>query len=148
LQVRFGVPPGLHVGLFSINGQGRLSLLQQYPPQKDPTELIYPGPGEAMRLEPPLGTEMLLVCGRSEGLMGLAELQSIWDQTAPWKPLNPPSRLLHLKNDVVADEGEKPRDFGPAHARPELEVAGRLEILRERLAPLCSMFEGLAFAHQ
>jgi serine/threonine protein kinase len=148
LQVRFEVPPGLHVGLFSVNGDGRLSLLRQYPPQVAPTEFVYPGSGAAVTLEPPVGTEMLLVCGRTEGPMGLEELQKMWDQTAPWKPLNPPSRILHLKNDVVAVEGEKSRDLGPEHARPELEVAGRLEILRERLAPLCSLIEGLAFAHQ
>jgi hypothetical protein len=30
LQVRFRVPAGLHVGLFSVHGLGQLVLLQQY----------------------------------------------------------------------------------------------------------------------
>ena len=55
--MRFRVPAGVHVALCSINGNGRLSLLQQVPPQNAATELIYPGPDQTRGLEPPAGTE-------------------------------------------------------------------------------------------
>jgi hypothetical protein len=38
LQVRFPVPAGLHIGMFSVNGCGELALLEQYPPSDEPTE--------------------------------------------------------------------------------------------------------------
>ena len=76
LQVRFRVPAKLHVGLWSINGQGHLSLRQQYPPQDTGTELVYPGADQTKDLTEPVGTEILLVCGRAESAVTEAELQA------------------------------------------------------------------------
>jgi hypothetical protein len=67
LQVRLRVPPALHVGVFSVNGRGRLSLLRQYPPQDTAVEQVYPGPDQTRLLGSRTGTEALLVCGRAAG---------------------------------------------------------------------------------
>jgi eukaryotic-like serine/threonine-protein kinase len=149
LQMRFRVPPGLHIGLSSINGRGELTLLQRYPPQKTETELVYPGPDQTTDLKPPVGTEILLVCGRTGVAVSEAELQAMWDGAAPWPTLEPPEQLLRLQRDHVREEGERSRDFGATHDRPGSEaVTRRLDGLRERLRPNYAFFEGLAFAHQ
>jgi eukaryotic-like serine/threonine-protein kinase len=149
LQVRFRVPPGLHVGLSAINGHGRLTLLQRYPPQKTETELVYPGPDQTSDLMPPEGTETLLVCGRARVAVSEAELQAMWDGAAPWPALEPPDRLLRLQRDHVREEGERSRDYGATHDRPGSDaVTRRLDGLRERLRPKYAFFEGLAFAHE
>jgi hypothetical protein len=149
LQVRFRVPAGLHVSLFSVNGRGRLSLLQQYPPQGTATTLVYPGANQTRSLEAPAGTEVLLVCGRREGAMSEAELQAVWDGTAPWPLLGPPRRLLRLGPDHVKEEGEQSRDFGATRNRLEPDpVVRQLDRFRDRLRPMCVFFEGLAFAHE
>jgi tRNA A-37 threonylcarbamoyl transferase component Bud32 len=149
LQVRFHAPAGLHLGLFSINGQGHLSLLQQYPPQATSTELVYPGPDRTRSLEPPIGTEALLVCGRPRTAPSEAELQAAWDGAAPWPPLDPPGRLLRLRPDHLREEGERPRDFGPTHSRPGADtVARRLDDFRKWLRDHFPCCEALAFRHQ
>ena len=148
LQVRFRVPAGVHVALCSINGNGRLSLLQQYPPQNAATELIYPGPDQTRGLEPPAGTELLLVCGRIEGPLKEDELKAAWESGASWPALKPPQRLLRLQPAQVREEGERPRDFGATHNREESDaVARRLDAFRDRLQQTCTYFEGLAFVH-
>ena len=148
LQVRFRVPAGVHVALCSINGNGRLSLLQQYPPQNAATELIYPGPDQTRGLEPPAGTELLLVCGRIEGPLKEHELKAAWESGASWPALKPPQRLLRLQPAQVREEGERPRDFGATHNREESDaVARRLDAFRDRLLQTCTYFEGLAFVH-
>ncbi len=149
LQVRFRVPAGLHVGLFSVNGAGRLSLLQQYPPQGTATMLVWPARNYSNTLEAPAGTEVLLVCGRREGAIGAADLQAVWDGSASWPRLNPPGRLLRLQPGRLSEEGELARDFGATHFQPESDtVARKLESLREGLKPICPFFEGLAFVHE
>jgi hypothetical protein len=149
LQVRFCVPPGLHIGLCSINGQGRLTLLQRYPPQETETELVYPGPDQTIDLKPPEGTEILLVCGQTGVAISESELQAMWDGPAPWPAMEPPGRLLRLERDRVREDGEHSRDFGATHDRPGSDtVTRRLDGLRERLKQKFSFFEGLAFAHE
>ena len=149
LQVRFRAPAGLHLGLFSINGQGRLSLLQHYPPQETATELVYPGPDRTRSLEPPTGTETLLVCGRPKRAPSEAELQAAWDAAAPWPALEPAGRLLRLQADHVREEGERSRDFGTEHSRPGADtVARRLDDFRKWLRERYACCEALAFRHQ
>jgi len=149
LQVRFQAPRRLHLALFSINGQGRLSLLQQYPPQETATELVYPGPDQTRSLRPPEGTETLLLCGRSKSPLSEAELQAAWGESGAWPVLDTPRRLLRLKRDDVQEEGERSRDYGATNTRPRSDtVAGRLDVFRERLKHRFPFFEGLAFAHQ
>ena len=149
LQVRIRVPPGLEIGLCSINGTGRLTLLERYPPQKTETELVYPGPGQTSDLTPPAGTEVLLVCGRTGVAVSESEMQAMWDGAAPWPTLEPASQLLRLQRDQVREEGERSRDFGATHDRPGSDaVSRRLDGFRERLGPKYAFFEGLAFAHQ
>jgi eukaryotic-like serine/threonine-protein kinase len=149
LQARFQVPAGLHVGLFAVDGQGRLSLLQQYVPQAAATELVWPMPGNTETLDRTTGTDMLLVCGRAEKPISELELAAIWGGAVPWKAFDSPQRLLRLKPDGVAEEGERTRGFtGTRHARPESDdVIQRLDGFRERLKSMCSLFEGLAFTH-
>jgi predicted Ser/Thr protein kinase len=149
LQIRFHVPARLHVGLCSINGQGKLSLLQRYPPQEAAAELIYPAPSQVRELLPPAGTEFLLVCGRAEAALSEPELQAAWDSAAPWPEIAPPARLLRLQPDQLREEGERPRDLGATRPLPgSMSVPQRLEGFRERLRPMCSFFEGLAFCHE
>jgi hypothetical protein len=149
LQVRFRVPAGLHVGLFKVNGEGRLVLLEQYPPRDTPAELVYPAPDQTRELGPPPGTEVLLVCGRAAGPVSEAEVRDAWGSTGHW-PALAPRRLLRLQAGRLREEGEAPRDFvGPARDRPESDaVVRRLDGLRERLAPKYLLFEGLAFHHE
>jgi hypothetical protein len=148
LQVRFCVPAGIHVGLFSVNGGGRIMLLEQYPPREEPVELVYPASEKTKRLGPPPGTELLLVCGRSNGPVSEPEVRDAWGKATMWPPLDP-RRLLRLQASHVKDEGEKPRDFvGEAVERPEFDpIIRRLDGLRERLTPSYPFFEGLAFRH-
>jgi tRNA A-37 threonylcarbamoyl transferase component Bud32 len=149
LQVRFRVPAGLHVGLFSVNGAGRLSLLEHYPSQTTATALVWPARDHANTLQAPAGTEVLLVCGRREGAIGAADLQAVWDGSTPWPRLDPPGRLLRLQPGGVSEEGERARDFGATHFQPESDtVARKLESLREGLKPICAFFEAVAFAHE
>jgi hypothetical protein len=149
IQVRFRVPPGLHIGLCSINGQGQLTLLERYPPQGAETELVYPGPDRTKQLDPPAGTEIVLVCGRNGVSVDERELQTMWRNNSPWPALEPTGRLLRLQLDHVREEGERSRDFGATHHHPGSDaVALRLEGLRERLKQDYSFFEGLAFAHE
>jgi hypothetical protein len=148
LQVRFRVPAGLHVGLFSVNGGGRLVLLQQYPPRETPAEWVYPAAEQTIDLKPPAGTELLLVCGHPDGPVSEAEVRDAWGDGGPW-PALAPRRLLRLQASTVKDEGEMPRDFGARQDRPESDaVVRRLDGLRERLAPKYCFFEGLAFHHE
>ena len=149
LQVRIRVPAGHHVGLFSINGQGRVVLLQQYPPQSDAAELIWPAANQTRELRPPTGTEVLLACGRRDGPVSEAEVQAAWDGPEPWPQLAPAARLIRISPDKVQDKGEQPRNFGAVHDRPDPETATRrLDRLRSRLTPTCDFLEGLAFVHQ
>jgi len=149
LQVRFQAPPGMHLALFSINGQGRLSLLRQDPPRETATELVYPGPDQTRRMEPPEGTETLFLCGRSESPSSEAELHAAWGEGGAWPVLDTPRRLLRMQRDEVREEGERPRDLGATNTRPRSDtVAGRLDIFREHLKQRFPFFEGLAFAHQ
>jgi eukaryotic-like serine/threonine-protein kinase len=149
LQVRFHAPRGLHLALFSINGQGRLSLLQQYPPQETAAVLVYPGPDQTRSLQTPEGTETLLLCGRSESPLSEAELQAAWGESGVWPVLDSPRRLLRVQRNEVREEGERSRDFGATNTRPRSDtVAGRLDEFRERLMQRFPFFEGLAFAHQ
>ena len=149
LQVRFRVPAKLHVALSSINGQGHLSLLQQYPPQDTATELVYPAPSQTRALAPPAGTEILLVCGRAESAMTETELQAALGRLRTVARAAPPDRLLRLQPGQVREEGEHPRDFGATRTRAESDaVTQRLNGLRERLRPMCVFFEGLAFDHE
>jgi hypothetical protein len=138
----------LHVGLFSVNGRGELALLEQYPPCDEPAEWVYPAPEQTRKLGPPPGTELLLLCGRSDGPVSEPEVRDAWGNAGTWPALDP-RRLLRLQASHVKDEGEKPRDFfGPALERRESDpVVRRLDGLRERLAPKYSFFEGLAFHH-
>jgi tRNA A-37 threonylcarbamoyl transferase component Bud32 len=150
LQMHLHVPAGVHLSLCLINGQGRLSLLQQYPPQAVATELVFPpGPGmdPYIPLIPPEGTELLLVCGRANAPIDEAELQAAWGDTSPWPALDPSSRLLRLQPAQVREEGERPRDFGAAQDRAD-SVSIRLNGLRERLKPKYPFFEGLVFRHE
>jgi tRNA A-37 threonylcarbamoyl transferase component Bud32 len=149
LQVRFRAPAGLHLALCSVNGQGRLSMLQQYPPLDSPTELVWPGPDQRRRLEAPAGTEILLVCGRPGAALAEKELQTAWGGAAAWPALDPPERLLRLQPGRVKEEGDRPRDWGATQHEPGSDaVAQRLEGLRQGLRPICPFFEGVAFAHQ
>jgi hypothetical protein len=148
-HVRCRVPPGLHVGLFSVNGQGRLSLLKPYPPQAAETWLEYPASNQTRELEAPTGTEVLLVCGRAAGPVSEAEMRAAWDDGEAWPELSPPQRLLRLSPSGVQEEWDRPRDWGKIRERPELNVVPRrLNQLRVRLGPTCPLLEGLAFAHQ
>jgi tRNA A-37 threonylcarbamoyl transferase component Bud32 len=149
LRVQLRVPAGLHVSLFSINGAGRLSLLQQYPPQETATTLAYPSATAVRKLEGPAGTEALVVCGRQEKAPSEAELRNAWDGPASWPRLSPPGRLLRLLPDQVREEGERERDFGAIVEEPGTNaVVSRLSSLRDRLGPTCPFFEGLAFVHE
>lgn len=150
LQMRLRVPAGVHLSLCLINGQGRLKLLQQYPPQAVATELVFPeGPGmdPYLPLIPPEGTEFLLVCGRANAEITKDELQAAWGDAAPWPALDPSSRLLRLQPAQVREEGERPRDFGAAQDRVD-PVRMRLDGLREQLKPKYPFFEGLVFRHE
>jgi hypothetical protein len=148
LQVRFRVPAGLHVALFSVNGEGKLALLKQYPPRDAPAELIYPAPEQTRGLGPPPGTELLLVCGRAVGPVSEAEVRGAWGDALPL-PAIEPRRLLRLQASRVKDEGDKPRDYLETHDRPESDaVVRRLDVLRERLTPKYRFLEGLAFCHE
>lgn len=148
LQVRFRVPTGLHVGLFSVNGRGRLAMLQLYRPRDAPAELVYPASDRTIELKPPSGTEFLLVCGRAAGLVSEADVRAAWGAAAGWPALHP-RKLLRLQMSQVKDESEKSRDFGAEHDRPETDaVVRRLDALRERLTPTYSFLEGLAFRHE
>jgi serine/threonine protein kinase len=149
LQVRLRVPAGLHVGLFSVNGRGRLALLHQFPPQGRASELTYPGPEDTRRLGAPAGTEVLLACGQSAGPVSEQEMQAAWDAEEVWPALDPPGRLLRLVPLRLVEEGERPRDFGEVRHRPDADtVPRRLERWRERLNDSYPFFEGLAFSHQ
>ena len=88
LQVRFRVHAGLHVGLFSVNGRGELTLLEQYPPCDEPAELVYPAPEMTAQLGPPPGTELLLICGRSAGPVSEAEVRDAWGNADKWPALD------------------------------------------------------------
>jgi Protein kinase domain len=148
LQVRFHAPAGLHIGLLSVNGRGRLVLLERYPPRDAPAELTYPAPEQTRRLGPPPGTEVLLVCGRASAPVDEAELRHAWGDAEPW-PALPPRRLLRLQAGRVRDVGEVSRDFGAAQERPESDtVVHRLDGLREQLTRAYPFFEGLAFRHE
>jgi eukaryotic-like serine/threonine-protein kinase len=149
LQVRFRVPAGLHVGLFSVNGRGELVFLERYPPRDTPAELIYPASEKTRSLGPPPGTELLLVCGRSAGPVSGAEVRDAWGNDGTWPTLDP-RKLLRLQASRVKDESEKSRNLiGVANDRPEPDpVVRRLDGLRERLTPKYPFFEGLAFRHE
>jgi serine/threonine protein kinase len=148
LRVSFAVPPAMHISLAYVNGQGKLSLIRQYPPQEVATTLHYPGQGEMFDLEPPTGTEGLLLCGRPDSPVTEQEIRAAWDDAAAWPLLNPPQRLLRLHDGKLRDEGEIAHDIGKIHEHPDLDaVPRRLENLRNRLGLNCPLFEGLAFRH-
>jgi tRNA A-37 threonylcarbamoyl transferase component Bud32 len=149
LQVRVLAPAGLHLGLCAIDGRGKLSLLQDYPPQPGPAEIVYPGTDKTVSLEPPIGTEAFVVYGRSDRALTAAELQAAWGNAAAWPALEPPGRLLRLLPEQLREEGERVRGVGAVHDRPGSDtITGRFEALRQQLRRSCAFFEGLAFAHE
>jgi tRNA A-37 threonylcarbamoyl transferase component Bud32 len=148
IQVRFQVPTGMHVGLWSVNGDGRLRLIEQYAPGNTTYEAVWPKSGEAIELEPPAGTEFLFVCGQPDRPATLQELQAAWDAESGWPAIEPKQRLLRVRPDEVTDEGPKSRDFGKRVDHPEGDqVRQRLERFRERIRSF-AVFDGVAFRHE
>jgi hypothetical protein len=147
LQVRFRVPAGMHVSLFVVNGGGELQRVQSYPPAAAAYEAVYPGPEQTSKLDPPAGTELLLICGRPDRAVTEEELRPLWEAEGGWPALEPVRRLLRLRADGVAEEGEKPRDLGERRQRPEGTVVRRLDRFRQRLQGDYPILDGLAFRH-
>jgi hypothetical protein len=61
--------------------------------------------------------------------------------------VEPARRLLRLRRDGVAEEGERPRDLGRAPERRD-GVRRRLEQFADRLRVQDLVFDGVAFRHE
>jgi predicted Ser/Thr protein kinase len=148
LQARFRVPRGVHASLVSVNGSGRLDVIQTYPPREVTYEAIWPESGQGRELLPPAGTEFLFVCGRTDRAPTAAELQSAWDAEGGWPALEPKDKLLRVRPEEITSEGTVGRDFGRSVEFPEgNQVKRRLEQFRERLSGF-AVLDGLAFRHE
>ena len=148
LQARFRVSAGVHANLVYVNGSGRLEVLQTYPPREGAYEAIWPGPGQGVELTPPLGTEFLFVCGRTDRAPTTTELQEAWTAGAGWPALEPAGRFLRVRPEEITVEGAGNRDLGKVVEFPESDqVKRRLEQFRERLQGF-PVLDGVAFRHQ
>jgi hypothetical protein len=146
--VRFRVPAGIHASLVGVNGEGQLRVLQSYDARKSTYEAIWPGSGDGIELTPPLGTEFLFVCGRTDRPPTDVELQSAWDAGNGWPSLKPEGQLLRVRPEEITVEGAATRNFGKVDPFPESDqVKQRLEKFRERLTGF-SVLDGVAFRHQ
>jgi eukaryotic-like serine/threonine-protein kinase len=148
LEVRVEVPAGTHAALFLFTSEGRLRLLAAQPAGASASSLRYPAEGKAARLAGPPGTELVLVCGRREGPVGLEEVRGVWGAAGAW-PALPPQSVLGLQADrVVVERTHRDLVLGPGRPDPEGEVRKRLEELRRQMRQRFPLFEGLAFAHR
>jgi hypothetical protein len=148
VQVRFRAPAGMHAALFSVNGRGELRGVQSYEPRRESHWAVYPGSGQTSELKGPAGTELLFVVARRGGPVLEEEVRALWNEDSPWPGLDPPKRLLRLRQGGVTEEGEKPRDLGAVHHRPEADsVLERLERFAGRLRKAGVVADGLAFRH-
>jgi tRNA A-37 threonylcarbamoyl transferase component Bud32 len=148
IQARFRVSKGVHAALVSVNGAGRLTVLESYAPRTVTYEAIWPEAGKGAQLLPPTGTEFFFVCGRTDRAPTVAELQSAWDADAGWPALEPGGRYLRVRPEEIAIEGAGNRDFGQAVDFPETDqVKRRLERFRDRLQSF-PVLDGIAFRHQ
>ena len=138
----------MHASLVSVNGSGRLEILQSYPVREWTYEAIWPGPGEAKELLPPAGTEFLFVCGRTDRAATDAELNEAWTADPEWPALEPTGRFMRVRPEEITVDGAGNRDFGKVVDFPESnQVKRRLEQFRDRLRRF-PVLNGVAFRHQ
>jgi serine/threonine protein kinase len=147
LRVKVRCPDQMHMSLFLFSSEGELRLLAQQKPGAG-EYLEYPTrPDQAVRLQGPPGTELLLACGRKEGPITLAEIAPLFSAGKELARL-PVSTVLRLQADKIV-RVDKSRDLGPPKTvpHPQAEVWGRLEELRKGLERF-DCVEGLAFSHE
>lgn len=149
LQVRADVPAGFYASLFLFGSTGQIELLAGKGPEGPPSPLRYPAePDKAVPLEGPEGTELLLVCGRRSGRVGVDEVRAAWGQEGRW-PALPGLTILRMQPDrVVVEQSGKGLGAPKDRPDPEAEVRRRLDELRRRLHDRFEYVEGLAFAHR
>ena len=131
LRFTINAPAGLHLGLFLFTSAGKLRKIAHWPPLQQAGKLAYPSqPKEAAQVTGVPGTEIVLVCGRPDRRIGLAEVRSWWGEEQPWPHL-PENSLVRLQRMEVKIE-DRPRDIGKIGKvkDPVSEVAHRLEALR------------------
>jgi tRNA A-37 threonylcarbamoyl transferase component Bud32 len=134
IQVRFQIPGEYYASLFSVNGQGRIALLEQYPAEPRPRTVVWPTQRYGITIEPPEGTEFLFVCTRKGEPVSADEIQA--------------QRMIRVLPDTLKHEGETTRDFGARVDVTKIEpVEQRLERFRTRLREKYPNFEGLTFRH-
>jgi serine/threonine protein kinase len=151
VQIRCRVPKGQRVAIYLVNALGKLQFVEQYPVTNTDREVIHPAEGQTRVLRGQPGTEMILALGGSGGITP-EELHRLWASEpgeGAW-PALPRNTVVHLQADRVLIEGERTRDLGEIRDRadPQERIRRRLDRLRERLQPRCSLLEGWAFAHK
>jgi hypothetical protein len=147
LRVKVRCPDQMHMSLFLFSSEGKPRLLAQQAPGGGEF-LEYPTrPDQAVTLEGPPGTELLLACGRKDKPITLAEIEPLFGAGEALTRL-PGSTVLRLEGDKIV-QVDKSRDLGPPKtvANPQSEVWGRLEDLRKSLKSF-DCVEGLAFSHE
>ena len=156
VQLSGEVPPGVHLSVFGVNGDGIINRLEDIPAGDRPRPFYLPDPNGPLPepIDGPAGTDFVLVCGKTSGPASLEEIQSLWDSTQNKWPALPERSVLRLQFDQVREEGEKSRDLnfrpgrGEPQPDPEGDVKRRLEELGRQLRGRFDYVEGLAFSHQ
>ena len=148
LQIRYTVPAGTHAHLVSVDGGGRLEVLQDMPARDVPQEAVWPARDRSRELTPPVGTEFLFVCGRTDRAATVAELLDLWNQETPLPTFVPAEQFLRVRTEEVTIEGSAARGFGKSFDFKERDqVKRRLEQFRDRLKAF-PFLDGIAFRHQ
>jgi serine/threonine protein kinase len=145
LKINASAPAGLHASLFLIDSTGKVEHLADAAPGE---LLSYPaGAGKFKPLDNRPGTEVLLVCWRRSGPVGVEELRVLWE-SAPW-PALPDVSVLSLDGDgVKVVQGGRTFGTTQSHSDPEGDVRARLERLRLKLHDRVDFLTGVAFAHK
>jgi len=145
LKICAPAPSGLYASLFLIDSTGKVEHLAD----AAPGELLSypPGEGKYNPLDNSSGTEVLLVCWRRSGPVGVEELRALWEP-APW-PALPDVSVLSLDGDgVKVVQGGRTFGTTQSHSDPEGDVRARLERLRLKLHDRVDFLTGVAFAHK
>jgi serine/threonine protein kinase len=147
LRLTAKLPADCHAAMFLLTSEGQWKLLSQAEPA---STLQFPADDDqAVPLNGPPGTEVVIVCGQHGSPISLADLLNVTGTTTsqPWPPLPDMTVMLADVSDVhVLQQG---RDFGPPANTPNPErlVRERLHALRDALAKRFDCFEAVAFFH-
>ena len=148
LRIETVAPAELHAALFVRASSGKIALLASSLPAEEDRPLRFPEDAKkASKLTPPAGNELILLCARRAGPIGVEDIRGLLADCSAWPTL--PADAVSGLSPAGYKALQKSRDLGSLtdRADPEGEVQKGLEELQRRLRPHFEHFEALVFSH-